>query len=318
MNTQAFSLLGAIGASPYMVGAKRLNSRYAAVEALLERGAYAGCVEACSAMFGELMGGLYLSVMGETAQTAVILSDIEFWREIGSKAFCDTAGMLQYACYRLTEGDGTEPEKAARLAKAGLDDIIEYAADFLSRHGADKCLDPVVLKRDDVRGRIRRLTEGLRARLDEAGCSGGFSMQPPFMNVCLLNFPERETAAWTRYIAGQLQRAGLLTSAETRVLDAEQVVEERVGLTNEFIRRAAAGANGGALLIEHFEEFDMPCVGGNLLDRALRTILTAAERYRGSLCIVVAGAGESVERAFRRAEEAEERFPLILALREHD
>ncbi len=316
MNKQIFSLLGAIGASPYMIGAKRLNSQYAAVETLYGQGAYAACVAACGEVLEELLGGLYLGVMGETARLSVILSDIEFWRVIDDRQFCDTAGMLQYACCRLAEESGAEPEKAARLATTGLDDVIEHAARFLARSGAEKCVDPAVLKREDMRERVRVMTEGLRAKLDAAGCSGGFSMQPPFMNAFLLDFPERENAAWTRFLAGRLQRAGLLTTARVGVLDAERVVDERVGLTNEFIRRAAAGANGGALLIEHFEEFDMPCLGGNLLDRALKTTLTAAEKYRGSLCIVVAGRGESVERAFRRAEAAEEAFPLFLALRE--
>ena len=107
----------------------------------------------------------------------------------------------------------------------------------------------------------------------------------------------------------------MLSSPRVHTLDADQVIVERVGMTNEFIRRAAAKANGGVLLIEHFEEFDMPCAGGTLIDRALKTTVTAAENYRGSLCIVVSGEGESVERAFRRLDRGEEYFPLILSYR---
>lgn len=317
MNKQIFSLLGTIGASPYMIGAKRLNSQYAKLETLYMDGAYADCVAACSDMFEQIMSGLYLAVTGEHAPLTVILSDIGFWDVIRSKPFCDTAGMLQYACYRISEEqeDATDPGKAASLAKSGLDDVIGYTAAFLSKRGREKCLDPVILKRDDVREQVHRLIESLRAKLDAAGCSDGISMQPPFMNACLLDFPENEIAVWTRYIAKRLQKEGLLTSAKLGFLDAEKVVEERVGLTNEFIRRAAADANGGALLVEHFEEFDMPCLGGNLLDRALKTIITAAEKYRGSLCIVVSGAGENVERAFGRAEKGGEYFPLALSLK---
>lgn len=301
-----------------MVGTKRLNSQYAKIETLYGQGDHAGCVAACSELFGQLMGGLYLSITGEKAPLSVILSDIDFWRTVGDKTFCDTAGMLHYACYRLTEEGGSEakPENAARLAMSGLDDVIEYTARFFAGKGKEKCLDPILLQRDDIREQILRWTESLRVQLDGAGCSDGFSMQPPFLNACLLDFPERETALWTRFIAEQLRRIGLLTGADVQVLDAEQVVVERVGLTNEFIRRATAAANGGALLIEHFEEFDMPCVGGNLLDRALRTTLTAAERYRGSLCIVVSGQGENVEKAFHRAEQGAEYFRLMLSLRQ--
>lgn len=318
MNKQIYSLLGSIGASPYMTGAKRLNSQYAGLETLYEQRAYAGCVAACSALFEQLMSGLYLSVTGEKGQLALILSDIAFWEIVGDKGFCDTAQMLQYACYRLTEETDAdaEPEKAARLARSGLDDIIEYTSGFLSKQGGKKCLDPVILRRDGVRERICRLTDSLRAQMEAAGCSDGFSMQPPFMNACLLNFPEKETAVWARFLGMKLQRAGLLSSSELDVLDAEWVVDERVGLTNEFIRRSSAGANGGVLLIEHFEEFDMSVAGGNLLDRAMKTIITAADTYRGSMCIVVAGEGEHAEKAVRRAERSEECFPLILSLKE--
>lgn len=317
MNKQIFSLLGTIGANPSMTGAKRLNSQYARVEELYVDGRYAECVAASSELFETLMMGLYLAVTGEQAKVTVILSDIGFWDVIRNKPFCDTAGMLQYACYRLTEGgeDELEPGKAASLAKTGLDDIIGYTAQFLTKYGREKCLDPIILRRDDVREQVHRLIESLKTKMDAAGCSDGMSMQPPFMNACLLDFPEKEIEVWARYIAKRLQKEGLLTSEELRFLDAEKVVEERVGLTTEYIRRATADANGGALLIEHFEEFDMPCAGGNLLDRALRTIGTAAETYRGSLCIVVSGAGESVEKAFVRAEKGGNYFPLALSLK---
>ncbi len=317
MNKRIFSLLGSIGASPYMTGAKRLNSQYAEVEDLYEQEDYAACIAACGALFDQLMGGVYLSVTGEPAPTGVILSDIDFWTCVGSEEFHNTAEMLQYACCRLAdEGEAEPEEKAAALAKSGLEQVIEHVDRFLSRRGKEACLDTAILKRDGVREQIRRLTDSLRARLDGAGCSDGVSMLPPFMNICLLDFPERETALWARYIAGRLKRIGTLTTAELRTLDADRVVSERVGLTNEFIRRASAEANGGALLIEHFEEFDMPCLGGNLLDRALKTTVAAAEKYRGSLCIVVSGRGENVEKAFRRAENSAEYFPLSISLRQ--
>lgn len=317
MNKQIFSLLGAIGANPSMTGAKRLNSQYARVEELYMDGRYAECVSASSDLFEMLMTGLYLAVTGEKAPVTVVLSDISFWDVIRNKPFCDTAGMLQYACYRISEGEDGEsdPGKAASLAKTGLDDVIGYTAQFLTKYGREKCVDPIILRRDDVREQVHRLTESLTRKLDAAGCSEGMSMQPPFMNACLLDFPEDEIAVWARYIAKRLQKEGLLTSAELRFLDAEKVVEERVGLTTEYIRRATAEANGGALLIEHFEEFDMPCAGGNLLDRALRTIGTAAETYRGSLCIVISGAGENVEKALARAEKGGNYFPLALSLK---
>lgn len=315
MNKQIFSLLGAICASPYMVGENRLNSQYAKIDTAYEQGKFDGCVVACSALFEQILSGLYLGVMGERAPLSVILSDIDFWKTIDNKKFCDTAGLLQYACYCLTENGEEEkdPAKAAKLAKSGLDDVIGYAADFLSRRGAKECLDPALLKRGDLCEPINRLAESLRMQMNAAGCSDGFSMQPPFMNVILLDFPEREAPIWADYIARRLQRAGMLSSPQMHTLDAEQVVIERVGMTNEFIRRAAARSNGGVLLIEHVEEFDMPCAGGNLLDRALKTTVTAAENYRGSLCIVVSGEGESVERAFERAEWGEEYFPLLLS-----
>lgn len=317
MNKQIFSHLGAIGASPYMIGAKRMNSQYARIETLYEKGDFVDCVAASSQLFEQLMQSLYLGITGEKAQLTVILSDIGFWDVIGNKSFCDTAGMLQYACYRLTEGEeeDTEPVKAASLAKSGLDDIIAYTAQFLTKQGKKKCLPPAVLNREDVREQVLRLTDTLRVKMETAGCRDGMSMQPPFMNACLLDFPEDETEIWARYIAKKLQALGLLTTAELQVLDADQVVAERVGLTNEFIRRASAGANGGALLVEHFEEFDMPCLGGNLLDRALKTVINAAEKYRGSLAIIVSGQGENVEKAFRRAENCGEYFPLALSLR---
>lgn len=314
MNKQIFSLLGTICASPYMVGANRLNSQYAKIDTAYEQGKFDGCVAACSTLFDQLLSGLYIGVTGADAPLAVILSDIDFWRTIDNKAFCDTAGMLQYACYRLEESSGEEsnPAKAARLVKSGLDDVISYTARFLSQRGERECLSPAILKRGDLREQINRLSESLWQQMDAAGCRDGFSMQPPFMNVALLDFPEREAPVWAEFIARRLQRIGLLSSAQMHTLDAEQVVIERVGMTNEFIRRAAAKANGGVLLIERFEEFDMPCAGGNLLDRALRTTATAAENYRGSLCIVVSGEGENVERAFGRAERGEEYFPLLL------
>lgn len=316
MDKRIFSLLGSIGASPYMIGAKRMNSQYARIETLCAQESFAECVAACSALFEQLMGSLYLGVMGESEPLGVILSDIGFWEIVGDRKFCDTAGMLQYACCRLSEEPESGTEEAARLAKSGLDSVIEYTDRFLAQKGREKCVDAAILKREDVRERIGQWVEQLRVRLDAAGCSEGVSMQPPFLNVCLLDFPEQETAVWARYIAERLKRIGTLTSPELQTLDADRVVTERVGLTNEFIRRAAAGANGGALLIEHFEEFDMPCLGGNLLDRALRTTVAAAEKYRGSLCIVVSGSGESVEKAVRRIENSEEYFPLCLTLRQ--
>ena len=315
MNKQIFSLLGDIGASPYMTGVHFLNSQYARIDTAYEQGKYDGCVTACSALFEQILSGLYLGVTGGDAPTSVILSDIDFWAAIGNKAFCDTAGMLQYACCRLTESGEGDPARAAKLAKSGLDNVIAYTARFLSQRGAKECLDPVLLKRRDLLAPINHFAESLRAKMETAGFSGGFSMQPPFMNAGLLGFPERETPVWADYIARRLQRAGLLSSRRMHTLDADQVVVERVGMTNEFIRRAAAEANGGVLLIEHFEEFDMPCAGGNLIDRALRTTAVAAENYRGSLCVVVSGEGESVERAFRRLDRGEEYFPLLLSFK---
>lgn len=315
MNKEIFSLLGAICASPYMGGANRLNSQYARVDTAYEQGEFGGCVAMCSTMFEQILSGLYLGVTGERAPLPVILSDIDFWTAIDNQTFCETAGMLQYACYRLTEnGEGEEdPAKAAKLAKSGLDSVISYTARFLSQRGEKECLNPMLLKRDDLREPVNRLAESLRTQMDTAGCSDGFSMQPPFMNVLLLDFPEREVPVWTGYIARQVKRAGMLSSPRVDTLDAEQVVTERVGMTNEFIRRAAARSNGGVLLIEHFEEFDIPCVGGSLIDRALKTTAAAAENYRGSLCIVVSGYGENVEQAFQRMERGREYFPLLLS-----
>lgn len=314
MNKEIFSLLGAICASPYMVGSNRLNSQYARIDTAYEQGKFDGCVAACSALLEDILSGLYLGVTGERAPLSVILSDIGFWGAIDNKAFCDTAGMLQYACYRLTESGEEEkdPAKAARLAKSGLDSVINYAARFLSQRGEKECLNPVILKRGDLREPINRLSESLWAQMDAACCRDGLSMQPPFMNAALLDFPEREAPVWAEYIARRLRRMGMLSSPRMHTLDAEQVVIERVGMTNEFIRRAAAQANGGVLLIEHFEEFNMPCAGGNLIDRALKTAAAAAENYRGSLCIVVSGEGESFEQALRCAERGEEYFPLLL------
>jgi hypothetical protein len=318
VNKQIFSLLGTIGASPYMIGAKRLNSQYARLETLYEQGDFAECVTVSGAVFQQIMESLYLSVMGDEAPLSVILSDIEFWKLIGNQTFCDTAGMLHYACERFSEGTQSEAEsgKAASLTKSGLDDVISYTERFLSQQGRKKCLDPIILRRDDVREPVARLVEKFRARLDRAGCSGGFSMQPPFMNAGFLDFPEEEIAVWARFLTARLHRAGLLTHDRLNTLDAEQVVDERVGMTNEFIRRAAASANGGGLLIEHFEAFDMPCLGGNLMDRALKTTVTAAEKYRGSLCIVVSGRGENVEKTFQSVERGAEYFPLVISLRE--
>lgn len=317
VNKQIFSLLGAICASPYMPGENRLNSQYAKIDTAYEQGQFGGCVAACSALFERLLSGLYLGVMGERAPLSVILSDIDFWKAVDNKAFCDTAGMLQYACYCLTENGGGEndPAKAAKLAKSGLDDVIGYAARFLSQRGEKVCLNPALLKRDDLREPVNRFSESLCEQMDAAGCSGGFSMLPPFMNAALLNFPEREAPAWAGYIGRRLKKAEMLSSPQVHTLDADQIVVERVGMTNEYIRRATARSNGGVLLIEHFEELDMPCAGGNLLDRALKTIAVAAENYRGSLCIVVSGAGESVEQTFERAgaEWGEEYFPLRLS-----
>ena len=299
-----------------MGGENRLNSQYARIDTAYEQGRFDGCVVACSALFEQLLSGLYVGVMGERAPLSVILSDIDFWKVIDNKAFCDTAGMLQYACYCLTEDSGGEknPAKAAKLAKSGLDDVIGYAARFLSQRGEKECLNPALLKRGDLRESVNRFSESLREQMEAAGCSGGFSMQPPFMNAAILDFPKREVPVWADYIARRLKRAEMISSPQTQTLDADQIVVERVGMTNEYIRRAAARANGGVLLIEHFEELDMPCAGGNLLDRALKTIVTAAENYRGSLCIVVSGAGESVEQTFERAgtEWGEEYFPLRL------
>lgn len=315
MNKQIFGLLGTIGASPYMVGANRLNSQYAKIDTAYEQRRFDGCVAACSSLFEQLLSGLYLSVMGEEMQPSVILSDIDFWEIIDNKTFCDTAGMLQYACYRLTEsGEGERnPAKAARLAKSGLDDVIGYTAGFLLQWGEKKCLNPAVLKRPDLREPINRLSESLRKQMDAAGCRGGFSMEPPFMNAALLDFPGREAPVWADYIARRLQRMGMLSSTRVHILDAEQVVAERVGMTNEFIRRAAARSNGGVLLIEHIEEFDIPCAGGSLIDRALKTTVAAAEKYRGSLSIVVSGEGGNVGEAFHRVERGEEYFPLLLS-----
>ena len=315
MNKQIFSLLGSICESPYMVGAKRLNSQYARIDTACEQRQFSGCVAACSALFEQLLSGLYLGVVGENAPLSVILSDIDFWRVINDKSFCDTAGMLQYACYHLMESGEAEkePAKAAKLAKSGLDNVIGYTARFLSQRGAQECLDPAVLRRGDLRDSINRFVGDLWAQMETAGCSGGFSMRPPFMNVGFLNFPEGETRAWAEFIARQLKRAGMLSSARTETLDAEEIVIERVGMTNEFIRRAAARANGGVLLIEHIEEFDIPCAGGNLIDRALKTTTAAAENYCGSLCIVVSGEGERAEQALQRFERVEEYFPLILS-----
>ena len=315
MNKQIFGLLGTICASPYMGGASRLNSQYARIDAAYEQGLFKGCVASCSVMFEQLLSGLYVGVTGESVPLSVILSDIDFWKVIDNKAFCDTAGMLQYACYRFTEGGEAEqdPASAARLAKSGLDDVIGYTARFLSERGKQECRNPAILKRGDLREPVNRLAESLRTQMDAAGCSGGFSMQPPFMNAALLDFPDREVPVWAEYIAWRLKRAGMLSSERLHTLDAEQVVNERVGMTNEFIRRAAAKANGGVLLIEHLEEFDMSCAGGNLLDRALRTTAAAAENYRGSLCIVVSGEGENAEEAFQRFERGEEYFPLRLS-----
>ena len=314
MNKQVFSLLGAIGASPYMGGAGRLNSQYAKIDTAYGQRRFDGCVAACSALFEQILSGLYLSVTGEDAPLSVILSDIDFWEAIDNKVFCDTAGMLQYACYRLTEsGEGEmDSARAAGLAKSGLDDVIGYTACFLSQQGEKKCLNPAILKRRDLREPVNRFSGVLRRRMDAAGCRNGLSMQPPFMNVALLDFPEEEAPVWADYIARRLQRVGMLSSTRRHTLDAEQVVVERVGMTNEFIRRAAAKANGGVLLIEHFEEFDIPCAGGSLIDRALKTTVAAAENYRGSLSIVVSGGGENVEQAFQRVEWGEEYFPLRL------
>lgn len=315
MNKQMFSLLGSICSSPYMGGASRLNSQYARIDTAYEQGRFNGCVTACSTMFEQILSGLYLSIMGERAPLSVILSDIDFWAAIDDKTFCDTAGMLQYACYRLTE-DGEEeddPAKAAKLAKSGLDRVIGYTARFLSQRSEKVCLNPVVLKHDDLREPVNRLSESLRMQMDAAGCSDGFSMQPPFMNAALLDFPDREVPVWVGYVARRIEKAGMLSSPRVQTLDAEQVVTERVGMTNEFIRRAAARSNGGVLLIEHFEEFDMPCAGGNLIDRALKTTMAVAENYRGSLCIVVSGYGESVGQAFQRIERRAEYFPLLLS-----
>lgn len=317
MNNQIFGYLGTIGASPYLIGTKRLNSQYAKIETLLDQGNYMECISACTTLFEQIMSSLYLAVTGDKAQLSVILSDIRFWDTIGSKPFCDTAVMLQYACYRLSEEGGeTDPKKAASLAKSGLDTIIEYTAGFVSKHGKKKFIAGAILEREDVRGHIAALVESFSRKMENAGCSDGFSMQPPYMNAGLLDFPEGEIEVWAGFIAAKLQRAGLLTTDKVETLDAGRVIDERVGLTNEYIRRASAKANGGVLLIRHFEDFDMPCLGGNLIDRALRTTVNAAEKYRGSLCIIVSGSGERVEEAFRRTERSGEYFPLVISLRQ--
>ena len=317
MNKEIFSLLSSIGTKANMIGAKGLNSQYSEIENLYDRGSYAESVRACAALFEQLIGGLYLGVTGEKNKADFILSDLDFWKTVDDREFSDAATMLRYTCYRMMEepAGAVDPATAAEAAKFGLDNVIRHTVRFLTEH-EDLLLDPVVLSRDDVREQIGRMSEKLARQMDDAGCSDGFSMQPPYMNACLVEFPERETAIWAKYFASRLQRTGLLTSAKLCTLDAEWIVEERVGLTNELIRRASAEANGGVLLVEHFEEFDMPVVGGNLLDRAFRTLIAAADMYRGSMCIVCAGQGEKVEKAFRSAERSEECFPLLISLRE--
>ena len=318
MGENSYGLLNAIRTSPYMKGIGGVNAQYAKIGIIFEQGSYLNGAAASSALLEEIMKYLYFAVTGEREPLSVILSDISFWNVIDDTEFCDTAGVLHFTCYRMTEvpEDDRDLKELIGLIRSGIDTVIEHTAWFLLRHGRERCLPPEVLRRDDVRRQYRRMFESLGKALESFGYGGGVSMDPPYLNLRLLDFPDEETRIWAQYSAKKLYEMGMLISPDVKVLDSEAVVLDRVGMTNELIRRAAAGANGGTLLVDRFDAFNMPCMGENLMDRALRTLCTAAEKYRGSLSIVIAGQGDAAAKKLTQNTRVNECFPFLTAVHE--
>ena len=299
MNERIYSMLGVIGASPYMAGKLRLNSQYAYIEQGIARNMPEDAVAVCKDLFEHLMGKLYESVTGEKQPISVIVSDIDFWHVVEEPTLCDMAYMLYYALFQMQTGSDNRKVgvETAMLVKESLEGLIERIASFLEEKGPEKCLHPVLLGRPEVRAGICELCSRLESGLGSAGYRDGLSIEPPYMNACLLDFPASEPIIWAGYLADQPHRTGLLAAAKVKRVSAEEMVRENVSLATELVRRAAEEANGGVLLIDEFQAFDTLCVGGSLIDRVFRTVFTQAERYRGSLCILIAGQGEGFKKA---------------------
>jgi len=131
----------------------------------------------------------------------------------------------------------------------------------------------------------------------------------PYMNMRFLGAPGtgKSTIAWLT--AKLLHAKGILPTDRVKMVDASEMVKSHVGETGDLIRKVAEEANGGVLVIDEFYGFNVPYFGGNIAVGAIDALLSVINKYRNTLCVIVAGYENEVEEVLKLNNGGERRFP---------
>lgn len=140
----------------------------------------------------------------------------------------------------------------------------------------------------------------------------------PYLNLRFLGPPGTGKSTVAGLAARYFAARGLLHRDFVHRVQASTLLQGTVGGTGERLRAAAREANGGVLFLDEFQGLDSPFTGGNLAAEAMHALVGVANEFQNSLCIIIAGCEEDVERILQYGQGASQCFPHKIRFQNYD
>jgi len=212
-----------------------------------------------------------------------------------------------------------QPVKYNNLPSAYLSRVIgEVERSIISKAERDEELNSILLEMDELVGmeavKIQVLEQMNSMESDLRRLSEGKIKVLPYQNMMFVGPPGTGKTTVAQLVARLMCAKGILPKETTVVrTPAHYNNTGTVGALKDALQADIESAAGGVILFDEFYNFNQGHSAGNMANDALAAIMDGADRYKGRICIIIAGYEKQVMDTLAFNPGAERRFPNKIA-----
>lgn len=210
-----------------------------------------------------------------------------------------------------------QPVKYNNLPSAYLSRVIgEVERSIISKAERDEELNSILLEMDELVGmeavKIQVLEQMNSMESDLRRLREGKIKVLPYQNMMFVGPPGTGKTTVAQLVARLMCAKGILPKETTVVrTPAHYNNTGTVGALKDALQADIESAAGGVILFDEFYNFNQGHSAGNMANDALAAIMEGADKYKGRICIIIAGYEKQVMDTLAFNPGAERRFPSI-------